>query len=59
MYIYYIHYIINNYVGPEQALGNVGGGLATWIIENFHANWFADEEYKQLFVLAGMHSVYE
>eukprot|EP00981_Chlorochromonas_danica_P009936 scaffold2913_cov181-Ochromonas_danica.AAC.30 len=38
-------------LGPEQAMGNMGGGIAYFVTQHVT---FADEEYKQLAVLAGM-----
>lgn len=39
-------------LGPEQALGNVGGGLATFLLENFVS--FEEEFYRKMFVLSGI-----
>lgn len=39
-------------LGPEQALGNIGGGFATWLIEN-HIE-FPDKTDGQMVVLCGM-----
>lgn len=39
-------------LGPEQALGNIGGGLATWLVEN-HIE-FPDETDRQMVVLCAM-----
>ncbi|KAJ1424259.1 chloride channel [Ochromonadaceae sp. CCMP2298] len=42
-------------IGPEQALGNAGGGLATWLTEVLDPAWFSgDDDYKSLLVLGGM-----
>lgn len=38
-------------LGPEQALGNLGGGISYFITQHIK---FADEEYNKIFVLAGM-----
>lgn len=38
-------------LGPEQALGNMGGGIAYFITQYVK---FADEDYAKIFVLAGM-----
>eukprot|EP01033_Poteriospumella_lacustris_P006619 gene6619-4769_t len=40
-------------LGPEQALGNLGGGIAYYIS---HVVDFEDEDYNKVFVLAGMAS---
>jgi len=39
-------------LGPEQALGNLGGGAATFLTENVFK--FEDSDYSKLTVLAGM-----
>jgi H+/Cl- antiporter ClcA len=39
-------------LGPEQGLGNLGGGLATYITE--HYLHFEDDDYRKLSVLGGM-----
>ena len=39
-------------MGPEQGLGNLGGGLATYITEHYIV--FDDDDYRKLSVLAGM-----
>lgn len=39
-------------LGPEQALGNLGGGLATYLVEKWIK--FEDKDYNKLFVLSGM-----
>lgn len=41
-------------LGPEQAMSNLGGGIATYLIENYVH--FEDEDYAKLLVLAGMAS---
>lgn len=41
-------------LGPEQALGNLGGGIAYYI--SHHLVDFEDEDYDKIFVLAGMAS---
>lgn len=40
-------------LGPEQALGNLGGGLATWLSEKF-TDYGMEADDKKLLVLAGM-----
>lgn len=39
-------------LGPEQGLGNLGGGLATYITDHFLH--FEDDDYRKLSVLGGM-----
>jgi hypothetical protein len=39
-------------LGPEQALGNVGGGLACFVLEHFVS--FEEEYYQKMFVLSGI-----
>lgn len=41
-------------LGPEQGLGNLGGGLATYIVENNYLQLKHDD--TKLFILAGMAS---
>eukprot|EP01032_Pedospumella_encystans_P020341 gene20341-23105_t len=41
-------------LGPEQGLGNVGGGLCTYLTEVLDPGWFDDDDYKSLLVLGGM-----
>eukprot|EP01035_Chromulina_nebulosa_P017930 gene17930-23552_t len=41
-------------LGPEQALASIGGGLATYVTDNYVT--FADEQYSKLVVLGGMAS---
>ncbi|KAJ1419428.1 chloride channel, partial [Ochromonadaceae sp. CCMP2298] len=42
-------------LGPEQALGNAGGGIATYLTQHLDADWFSgDTDYKSLLVLGGM-----
>lgn len=39
-------------LGPEQALGNIGGGLATFVVQNFVS--FEEKFYSEIFVLSGI-----
>ena len=39
-------------LGPEQAMGNLGGGMATYVTENIVE--FKDDDYRKLVVLCGM-----
>ena len=39
-------------LGPEQALATLGGGTATFLVENYVT--FEDENYQKLLVLGGM-----
>lgn len=39
-------------LGPEQGLGNLGGGLATYFTHEYLS--FDDDDYRKLSVLAGM-----
>ena len=38
-------------LGPEQAMGNLGGGLATYVVENIAE---FEDDYKKVVVLCGM-----
>ena len=43
-------------LGPEAALSNVGGGMATYITE--HWVHFEDDNDRKLVVLSGTHNTY-
>ncbi len=38
-------------LGPEQAMGNLGGGIATYVVENIAE---FEDDYRKLVVLCGM-----
>lgn len=45
-------------LGPEQALGNLAGGMGTFVVEHIpHPEWWFEEQaYKDLFILGSMAS---
>ena len=52
----FINHCIHVAQGPEQALASLGGGLATYVSENFNLYDDNGEDYKKLLVLGGMAS---